>query len=170
MLFKLHEVHGSECFMYAFPHLLGPTRMVMMCTDPSCVHYTCVQMCTPVGSRDTDPTPAARDTGVVLDSHLTEAKEMSAVSHAANLQLHSVAQARSSAAAVCSHLRPPVLSSQLRTLATVSFTSPDHLIHNLHLVQNSAARMVCCVKRRQHVTPLLHAFYWLPCTRSLCTV
>lgn len=35
-------------------------------------------------------------------------------------------------------------------------------LHKLQLVQNSAARLIFRSKRRDHITPLLHALHWLP--------
>ena len=39
---------------------------------------------------------------------------------------------------------------------------PDHVINRLQLIQNSAARLVFCGCRHDHVTPLLVNLHWLP--------
>jgi hypothetical protein len=39
---------------------------------------------------------------------------------------------------------------------------PDYLLRKLQLVQNAAARMVCRIKKREHITPILKRLHWLP--------
>ena len=32
----------------------------------------------------------------------------------------------------------------------------------LQLIQNGAARLICCIDRREHITPVLKDLHWLP--------
>ena len=38
----------------------------------------------------------------------------------------------------------------------------ETLLHRLHVVQNSAARLIMRVRQREHITPILFALHWLP--------
>ena len=38
----------------------------------------------------------------------------------------------------------------------------ETLLHRLQVVQNSAARLIMRVRRREHITPILFALHWLP--------
>ena len=39
---------------------------------------------------------------------------------------------------------------------------PKNLLDKLRKVQNSAARLIICSRKRDHITPLLHTLHWLP--------
>ena len=43
---------------------------------------------------------------------------------------------------------------------------PKYLLEQLQRVQNSAARLICKVKKSDHISPTLHSLHWLPvCAR-----
>ena len=39
---------------------------------------------------------------------------------------------------------------------------PTNLLHKLQRVQNAAARLICKVRRFDHITPILFSLHWLP--------
>ena len=38
----------------------------------------------------------------------------------------------------------------------------ETLLHRLQVVQNSAARLIMTVRKREHITPIMFALHWLP--------
>ena len=39
---------------------------------------------------------------------------------------------------------------------------PDCLLNQLQTVQNTAARLVSCIRKSAHITPVLMKLHWLP--------
>ena len=52
--------------------------------------------------------------------------------------------------------------SRLDYCTAVLYGLPDAQLQKLQLVQNAAARLVTGTHRREHITPVLFALYWLP--------
>ena len=55
-----------------------------------------------------------------------------------------------------------VVSSRLDYCNALLAGLPAYLVGRLQMVQNCAARLVTGVKRREHITPVLHSLHWLP--------
>ena len=54
------------------------------------------------------------------------------------------------------------VTSKLDSCNSLLFGLPDHEIQKVQRVQNTAARLVLRVSRRQHITPSLEKLHWLP--------
>ena len=60
------------------------------------------------------------------------------------------------------------ISTQNKTfLQFINSLMPTSQIVPIRRIQNSAARLVCRVKRREHVTSFLRSLHWLPVTQSI---
>ena len=55
-----------------------------------------------------------------------------------------------------------VVSSRLDYCNALLAGLPAYLIGRLQIVQNCAARLITGVRRREHITPVLHSLHWLP--------
>ena len=54
------------------------------------------------------------------------------------------------------------VSSRLDYCNSVMYGVPSRYLSKLQLVQNSAARVVTCIKRQEHISPILYSLHWLP--------
>ena len=54
------------------------------------------------------------------------------------------------------------VTSKLDSCNSLVFGLPDHDLMKLQRVQNTAARLVLSVSRREHITPALELLHWLP--------
>ena len=50
----------------------------------------------------------------------------------------------------------------ITVITSLPFDLPDYVINRLQRIQNSAARLVFCARKHDHVTPLLINLHWLP--------
>ena len=62
---------------------------------------------------------------------------------------------------------PPALRGGLDYCNSLLAGIPQKLINKLQCVMNCAARLVCKVPKREHVTPLLVGLRWLPVERRI---
>ncbi len=109
--------------------------------------------------RDKSSTPTimiACNLGVLFDDNLTLWPHVMAVCKTAYYQIHGISCIRkfltSSAVKTIVHSLP---ASRLDYCNSALVGLPDITIHNLQSFQNSAARLVCLVKKTDHITPVL---------------
>ena len=109
------------------------------------------------------PAPFVRDIGVWFDSTMSMAKNVSRVCQMAYCQLRSIAIIRRSiTTAACRTIVHALVMSRLDCCNALLYGLPDAQLQKLHLVQNSAARLVTGTRRPEHITPVLFALHWLP--------
>ncbi|XP_071801321.1 uncharacterized protein [Asterias amurensis] len=64
-----------------------------------------------------------------------------------------------------------LISSRLDFCNAILINLPEFQINRPQRLQNSAARLITCVKRSSHITPTLQALHWLPVRdRIICKV
>ena len=114
----------------------------------------------------TDLTPSnnARNLGVIFDDDLSLNKHITSICQTSFLYIRQLRQIRSSLdknSAII--LANSLVSSRIDYCNSILFGLPDCVIHRLQRVQNALARVVMAsVKRRDHITPILHELHWLP--------
>ena len=109
------------------------------------------------------PTPYVRDIGVLFDSAMSMAKNVSRVCQMAYCQLRSIARIRRSiTTTACRTIVHALVMSRLDYCNAVLYGLPDAQFQKLQLVQNAAARLVTGTHRREHITPVLFDLHWLP--------
>ena len=88
------------------------------------------------------------------------------VSHTCRLAYHhlrSIANVRNSlTTTACETIVLSLVISRLDFGNATLYGISETLLHRLQVVQNSAARLIMRVRRREHITPILFALHWLP--------
>ena len=88
------------------------------------------------------------------------------VSHTFRLAYHhlrSIAKVRNSLTmTACKTMVLSLVISRLDFGNATLYGISETLLHRLQVVQNSAARLIMRVRKREHITPILFALHWLP--------
>ena len=69
--------------------------------------------------------------------------------------------------AVCEYLIRAFISSRLDSMNAILHGLPDYLIEKLQKVQYHAARVLCGLRKYDHITPALQALHWLPIRKRI---
>ena len=67
----------------------------------------------------------------------------------------------------CESLIHAFISSRLDSMNAVLYGLPDCLIDKLQKVQNNAARVLCGLRKYDHIAPVLQALHWLPIRKRI---
>ena len=104
-----------------------------------------------------------RDLGIKIEESLSATPQVNALCQTLSFHLKQIYS-----------LKKFLSDSSLRTVISAKFTSrldycnsmlygvPAYDISRLQRLQNSAARLIYSVDRRQHITPVLKELHWLP--------
>jgi len=103
------------------------------------------------------------DLGVLLDSQLTMADHISALSRSCFFQLLQVRSIKQSLTLEATKtLVHAFVSSRLDYCNGVLAGVSGQLLHRLQVIQNAAAHLVTGVRKYERVTPVLRSLHWLP--------
>ena len=109
------------------------------------------------------PKPYVRDIGIVLDDTMNMDRHVSHTCRLAYHHLRSIAKVRNSlTTTACKTIVLSLVMSRLDFGNSTLYGISETLLHRLHVVQNSAARLIMRVRRREHITPILFALHWQP--------
>ena len=109
------------------------------------------------------PKPYVRDIGIVLDDTMDMDRHVSHTCRLAYHHLRSIANVRNSlTTTACETIVLSLVISRLDFGNATLYGISETLLHRLQVVQNSAARLIMRVRRREHITPILFALHWLP--------
>jgi hypothetical protein len=113
--------------------------------------------------------------GVILDSTLSMQPHIASLTKACFFQLRRIASIRRYLTQdACIKLVICLILSRLDYCNSLLANVPASSLQRLQRIQNSAARLILCKKKRDHITPLFHFLHWLPIkdriTYKLCTL
>ena len=109
------------------------------------------------------PKPYVRDIGIVLDDTMNMDWHVSHTCRLAYHHLRSIAKVRNSLTmTACKTMVLILVISRLDFGNATLYGISETLLHRLQVVQNSAARLIMRVRKREHITPILFALHWLP--------
>ena len=109
------------------------------------------------------PKPYDRDIGIVLDDTMDMDRHVSHTCRLAYHHLRSIANVRNSlTTTACETIVLSLVISRLDFGNATLYGISETLLHRLQVVQNSAARLIMRVRRREHITAILFALHWLP--------
>ena len=116
-----------------------------------------------VGDALISPSSNVRNLGFIFDQNLSMDHHVTKVCRTAYFHLHNIARIRKYLThdAACS-LVHAFITSQIDYCNSLLYGSPSYLIKKLQRVQNSAARIVLCLKKFDHITQALLQLHWLP--------
>ncbi|KAK3754550.1 hypothetical protein QZH41_005583 [Actinostola sp. cb2023] len=110
------------------------------------------------------PKPAARNLGVIVDSHLMMTGHVNNICKAAFFAIRNIGKIRKYLSQDdCERLQiHAFITSKLDSCNSILFGLPNTELDKLQRVQNAAARLVTRAKKTDHITPTLQRLHWLP--------
>ena len=116
-----------------------------------------------VGDATVSFSKSAKNLGVILDSNLTMHAHVANVIRSVNFELRRISTIRHFLSIEATKtLVSAFVLTRLDYCNGLLINCSHDLIQRLQKVQNSAARLVLRVPRRDHITPHLHTLHWLP--------
>ena len=104
----------------------------------------------------------------MLDSQLSMEKHVNAICRSCYFYLRGIARIRS---CLDQHTAETIVHSLVSTRLdycnSLLFGISGYLIQRLQRVQNFAARVVCQLRRENHITPILRQLHWLPVSKRI---
>ena len=116
-----------------------------------------------VGADDIEPVTSVRNLGVIFDSQLKMDLHVTRACKTAYYHLHNIRRIRKYLTddATCTIVHAFV-TSQIDYCNSLLSGLPDNLIKKVQRVQNTAARLVCKLRKYDRITPAMITLHWLP--------
>lgn len=116
-----------------------------------------------VGTKIIKAAPVVKNLGVHFDSTMTMEKQVNAVAKSCYFQIRNIGRMRQFITTdACKTLVHSLVTSRLDYGNALLYGISDSATRRLQKVQNTAARLVTRTRKREHITPVLHALHWLP--------
>lgn len=121
-----------------------------------------------VGSHQVTPEECVRNLGITLDSGLSFERHVNEVCRKAYFQIKNIARIRRYL-----DINATRTLVQALVISTIDYCNallvglPESVIGKLQRVQNSAARLILRLGRREHITRHLRDLHWLPVKRRI---
>ena len=116
-----------------------------------------------IGGTEVETSMSVRNLGVFLDSRSNMSSHVSKVCQTASFALHRIGRIRNILDTTSTErLVHAFVTSRLDYCNSLLFGIEDKHISKLQLIQNSAARLVACMKKHEHITPVRRDLHWLP--------
>ena len=121
-----------------------------------------------IGESTIQPAHKVRNIGAIFDQHLAMTDHINSIARSSQYHLKRIGRIRryltDDAAASLVHA---FVTSRLDYANALLGKVPDCHIKKLQKVQNTAARIVAKVPRREHIRPILHEMHWLPVSQRI---
>ena len=109
------------------------------------------------------PTYSVRNLGIMFDVHMTMTKQISSLCQSSYFQIRNIRRIkRYLDNTTLHHVVRALVISRLDYGNLLLLGATEHEIDRVQRLQNNAARLVCSISRREHITPVLKELHWLP--------
>ncbi|XP_073349448.1 uncharacterized protein [Pagrus major] len=113
--------------------------------------------------QDFKPSKSVKNLGVIFDSDLTFIPHIKNITKIGFYHLKNIARVRPFLSQASTEvLMHAFISCRLDYCNALLSGLPKKSLHNLQLLQNSAARVLTKTRGREHITPVLKSLHWLP--------
>ena len=115
-----------------------------------------------------EPSPSARNIGVIFDEHMSLAKHVTNISKTCFFHLRNISKIRDCLSlADTEKLVHAFITSKIDSANSLLYGLPKFLIDGLQTVQNAAARVSTRTKKYDHFKPVLKQLHWLPVSQRI---
>ncbi len=116
-----------------------------------------------IGNSVIQPSQQARNLGVIMDPSFSMSSHVNNVCKSAMFGIRKISQIRQYLTQESTaKLVHAFVTSKLDSCNSLLFGLPERDLLKVQRVQNTAARLVLRVSRREHITPALESLHWLP--------
>ena len=115
-----------------------------------------------------EPSPSARNIGVIFDEHMSLAKHITNIRKTCFFHLRNISKIRDCLSlADTEKLVHAFITSKIDSAKSLLYGLPKFLIDCLQTVQNAAARVITRTKKYDHIKPVLKQLDWLPVSQRI---
>lgn len=133
--------------------LIGTPQQLAKCTEKSIT----------IGDCTIEASDCVRNLGSYFDKHMTMEQHISVKCRVAYSQLYNISKVRNYLDdQSAEQLIHALVHSHIDYCNSLLSGLPKFLIKKLQLVQNAAARVLCRLSKRNHISPVLKQLHWLP--------
>ena len=122
-----------------------------------------------IGESNIQPTTSARNIGVIFDSSLNMDSQIGNVCQSSYFWLRNIRRMRSHLTLTATRqIVQSLVISRLDFCNALYQGIPQYQLDRLQRVQNSAARLITCVRRHEHISDVRMQLHWLPVKQRVC--
>jgi hypothetical protein len=116
-----------------------------------------------IGDSSIELSSEARNLGVLFEDNLSMSKHISNICRAGWACIRRIGKIRKYLDELSTEkLAHAFITSRIDSCNSLLQGLPDKEIQRLQRLQNATARLVCLIKRTEHITPILYKLHWLP--------
>ena len=121
-----------------------------------------------IGDCDIEPNPCARNIGVYFDSSMNMNQQITKLCKICNFWLFCIRRIRRCLTVTATQqLVQALVLSRLDYCNSLLAGLPSSQVARLQRIQNAGARVIACVPRYDHTSPVLMQLHWLPVSQRI---
>ena len=121
-----------------------------------------------VGNIDVKTSKMARNIGVIFDDEVLLEQHVKNITQQAFYHIRNIAKIRKFLTVESTKsVVHALITSKLDYCNSLLYGLPKYLVKKVQMIQNTAARLVCCCQRYEHITPVLKHLHWLPVEKRI---